>query len=182
MRPRLSSSIRGFSDCGSSSRSFCSICKSRRNGRRAAVGMWALLACLPGDACAPQGLLVHQLQKGQVGTLDKALGLRKISGGTRPSALEPHGNTGVPLAICGCISQARAGEKAQPPRSTHTVPPGCSRICPLPSLIPLTEGFRPQLTGPPGPTHTHRHGTPSAASLHTIPSAVVHLSAALTVV
>ena len=186
MRPRLSSSIRGFSDCGSSSRSFCSICKSRRNGRTAAVGMWALLVCPPGDARVPHGLLAHQLKKGQVGILDKALGLRKIPGGTKPSASEPPGDPCVPLATCGRISQARAGEKAQPPQGTHTVPPGCSRICPLPSLVhtppahpqaprlPQTadagveatpssgKGFRPQLTGPLGPTHTHPHGTPSA--------------------
>lgn len=54
--------------------------------------------------------------------LDKALGHRKVSEGTKPSALEPHGNTRVLLAIGGCFSRARAGGS-----TTLAATPGCSR-------------------------------------------------------
>lgn len=60
--------------------------------------MHTLLVC-------PLGTLLYH-----VGILDKALGHRKVSEGTKPSALEPHGNTRVLLAIGGRSSMQGPGE------------------------------------------------------------------------
>lgn len=99
--------------------------KSGRNGRTGLVGLCALLVC-------PLGTLLHH-----VGILDKALGHRKVSEGTKPSALEPHGNTHVLLAIGGRSSRARAGGSM-----TLAATPGCSRTH---GLLTLTH------TPPRGP-------------------------------
>lgn len=97
---------------------------SVKSGRNERTGVVVLVG--------PLGMLLHH-----VGILDKALGHRKVSEGTKPSVLEPHGNTRVLLAIRGHSSSARAGGSM-----TLAATPGCSRTH---SLLTLTH------TPPQGP-------------------------------
>lgn len=156
--PRLSSSASGCSACGSSSRSFRSICSGWDGGR------WQLEGPAPAGPFAwalplPHGLLFHRR--------DKGLGLRAqtVSGEAEPPAVEPTG-PGTSHHSLQQLLPGRCSSRRTAPHLIHT--PSEARGPPLAGACEALF-LRLQLTAPlrdpflglfPWATCTHPLRTP----------------------
>lgn len=111
---------------------------SPEEGERSVImGIRAPLVCPSRDSSSTHGLLFHQLKKDEWAFLAKALDPER-SRETEPLALEPCGTLGVPSALSGSFSWARAGVRTHPPPSTHIELPGLQKNA-HPSLASSTR-------------------------------------------